>query len=485
MPLILPGNVATELAGTTYGVANSCRFNLADSAYMQKTQVAPTSQQKWTYSGWLKKCENSSSAHQVFFAAGTASDSIYFDFKFKTDDTLDIEMDSTTGGSTTALQTATTFLFRDPAAWYHVVVAVDSTQSTAADRSNLYVNGVKLTGPWAQEVYPPEDHNFGAFAADSIITVGRSATASNQYFNGYMAEVVFIDGTQYAASDFGEFDEDSPTIWKPKDVSGLTFGNNGFYLDFEDSSNLGNDANGGTDLSENNIVAADQATDTPTNNFCTINPLDNYYCGATLSEGNNSVVTGSSPYAQISSTLAVSAGKWYWEVKPSAGNYWLIGAASTPAISTTDHAGYSAYSNAIYFINGNNYVNNVSSAYAASYTTNDIISVALDLDNNKLYYAKNGDWGTGSGAWDSSTFDAAVGAITITAPASTTTGIYFPVVSDYWGSGTATFQCNFGGCPAFAISSGNADANSYGNFEYAVPSGFYAICTKNLAEFGG
>ena len=134
MPLILPGNVAAATAATTFAAANSCRFSLGDSPYMQKTQVAPTSQQKWTYSGWLKKIENTSSAHQVFFAAGTASDSIYFDFKFKTDDTLDIEMDSTTGGSTTALQTGTTFLFRDPAAWYHVVVAVDSTQSTAADR---------------------------------------------------------------------------------------------------------------------------------------------------------------------------------------------------------------------------------------------------------------------------------------------------------------------------------------------------------------
>ena len=218
-----------------------------------------------------------------------------------------------------------------------------------------------------------------------------------------------------------------------------------------------------------------------------MNPLDNYYCGATLSNGNDSLVTGSSPYAQISSTLAASAGKWYWEVKPTAGNYWLIGAASSPAISTSDHAGYSAYSNAVYYSNGNNYVNNVSSAYAASYTTNDIISVALDLDNNKLYYAKNGAWGTGSGAWDSTTFDAAVGAITITAPASTTTGIYFPVVSDYDGSGTATFQCNFGNgyFGTTAVASTNADDAGIGSFEYDVPTGFYALCTKNIKAYGG
>ena len=484
MPLILPGNVATELAGTTYDVANSCRFNLADSAYMEKTQVAPTSQQKWTYSGWLKKCENSSSAHQVFFAAGTASDSIYFDFKFKTDDTLDIEMDSTTGGSTTALQTATTFLFRDPAAWYHIVVAVDSTQGTAADRTNLYVNGVKLTGPWAQEVYPPEDHNFGAFAADSIITVGRSATASNQYFNGYMAEVVFIDGTQYAASDFGEFDEDSPTIWKPKDVSGLTFGNNGFYLDFEASANLGNDAKGGTDLSENNIAAVDQMTDTPTNNFCTINPLDNYFAGSTFSEGNCKIVTHSSNYSFNTGTFGLTAGKWYFEADcatAAGSNKNLVGISAVPSDATTNYLGEDAYMWGYYGNNGNSITGGSSSSYGDSYTDDDIIGVAIDLDNNKLYFAKNNTW---QNSGDPTSGATGTGALSITAVASTTSGAYFPAMGDYSSDSSTTWEINFGN-PVAALTSAANDANGYGNFEYAPPSGYISICTKNLGSDGG
>ena len=485
MPLILPGNVAAATAATTFDAANSCRFSLGDSPYMQKTQVAPTSQQKWTYSGWLKKIENTSSAHQVFFAAGTASDSIYFDFKFKTDDTLDIEMDSTTGGSTTALQTGTTFLFRDPAAWYHVVVAVDSTQSTAADRSNLYVNGVKLTGPWTQEVYPPEDHNFGAFAADSIITVGRSATASNQYFNGYMAEVVFIDGTQYAASDFGEFDEDSPSVWKPKDVSGLTFGNNGFYLDFEASDNLGNDVNGGTDLTETNLAATDQMTDSPTNNFPISNPLMHgaaNLTSTTHSQGNLIVTADSNAWRSAVATFGASAGKWYMECKfTTLGNAMpgVIGEKTIAEWGSTgcDHPGKCDLSVAYYSLSGIKIVEDTNSSYGDSFSTSDIIGTALDLDNGFVYFSKNNTW---QDSGDPTSGATGTGAITLP----TFAGTWFFMQGTGGNPTSAVCELNYGN-PAFALSSAESDANGYGSFEYAPPSGYLALCTINLGSDGG
>ena len=301
-----------------------------------------------------------------------------------------------------------------------------------------------------------------------------------------------IDGTVVAPSSFGEFDEDSPQIWKPKDVSGLTFGTNGFYLDFEDSSNLGNDANGGTDLTETNLAAADQAVDSPTNNFATLNPL--YMPTSTdpvFSEGNCQVVSqsASSKYFGGAATVGLTAGKWYWECKltnlNSAGS--LIGIHNNPAElvrNNYDLTTFIAYGHGLKEDGKHRYNTSgtqVIADYGDSYTDDDIIGVYLDLDNNLIYWAKNGaimDSGTGE-------------AIT----AVSTTGAYFPTVTDT-GTNAATWQLNFGGCSGFAVSSGNTDSNGYGNFEFSPNDGggssfdsaakdFLAICSANLGSDGG
>ena len=308
--------------------------------------------------------------------------------------------------------------------------------------------------------------------------------------DGYIAEAVMIDGLQLTAASFGEFDEDSPTIWKPKDVSGLTFGNNGFYLDFKDSANLGNDANGGTDFTETNLAATDQTTDTPTNNFCTMNPLDNFYVAATFSEGNNQIVIASGTKTYATGTMGVSAGKWYWEVEMdaysgSSDDYQAVGICDRVSTSNnTDSyaAGYPA--NFVYTSEGTFKESGTTNTIATvdSYAPNDIVGVALDLDNNKLYFSKNGTWqdsgdptsgATGTGAMD----------VIATSHASSS-GFYFPLIGSDTTARGATWKCNFGGSPAFTVSSGNADGNGYGNFEYAVPANYYSINTKNLAEYG-
>ena len=458
MAIILPANT---LSAGGFSVANSCRFNDGDSAELSISPSSSSNRKTWTLSMWVKRC-TLGQYYTLWRANGSGIDDY---FSFQNDDTLDWSFNSDGGFI------STNRLFRDVSAWYHFVLRMDSTNATAGDRQRLYVNGVEETSfSTDTQVSQDTDGNTNNSAATHRI----GASASSQYFDGYIAEVVLLDGTSAAPTEFGEFDEDSPTIWKPKDVSGLTFGTNGFYLDFKDSSNLGNNAgSGSSDFSESNLAAADQAVDSPTNNFCTINPLDNYYTGGTLSEGNCKIVTGSTPYGQIKSTFNVSSGKWFWEVKKVASNTnsAMIGVSGDTVTDATHGVGFPSAGMA-YRSNGNKETNNSGSSYGDTYANNDIIGVALNLDDSEIIFYKNGT------AQNSGT------ALSITAAASAPNGGYSPAVSAQDDDATGTFECNFGGCSAFTVSSGNADGNGYGNFEYAVPSGYYALCTKNLAEFG-
>ena len=303
---------------------------------------------------------------------------------------------------------------------------------------------------------------------------GSAALAG--YYDGYIAEAVLIDATQQANTDLGEFDEDS-NIWKPIDVSGLTFGTNGFYLDFEDSSNLGNDANGGTDFTEVNLAATDQSTDTCTNNFATLNPLLDVNAHPTYSEGNLIFQgTGSTNFA--GATIPVSSGKWYVEVKATTvnGSYPIIGVIDSQStmrrdstyfvgsdVSATNPSGFAVFSNGDIYHNGDNNFSNLTTTY----TSGDIIGMALDMDAspNTLGFYKNG-------------------ALEVTINLDTApSGAYMFATAVHSSASSGKGEFNFGS-PPFAISSGNTDGNGYGNFEYAVPSGYYSLNTKNLAEYG-
>jgi len=287
-----------------------------------------------------------------------------------------------------------------------------------------------------------------------------------------------IDGQALTPSSFGQTDTDTG-IWIPKAYTG-TYGTNGFYLKFADSSALGTDSSGnGNTFTVNNLTSIDQTTDTPTNNFCTMNPLDNYYFGGTFSEGNLKVVSGSSAFTYCSSNFAVSQGKWYIEAKydaTSTANYSRFGIGHKVSTSTSDNLGDET-GEAIYRPDGAIKVNNVeTTSWGSTWTTGDIIGIALDLDNNKLYFSKNGTFqASGNPATNTN-------GISITAPSSLSTGVYFFGFSDNDGSGTSTWLYNFGNPPYSANS--YTDGAGYGNFSYAVPSGYYSLCTKNLATFG-
>ena len=473
MAIIIPANSAAD---TAYEVANSCRFEDGDTAHFTRTTETPTNVDKYTFSVWVKRGNLGIANTKLFsIADGTYGEE---KLEFNVDDIIWRKTDPDDGCAD--YERYTDRKFRDSSAWYHILVAYDSSDGTAGDRMKMYINGVQETS-FSGSINPDLNENSHVNTASKTLYIGKFK-GTGQPFDGYMAEVAFVDGVAHAVTDFGEFDSDSPTIWKPKDISsGITWGNNGFWLDFEDSSALGNDVSGNNnDLTAVNLAAADQATDTPTNNFCTGNPI--YKMGtSTIAEGNCEI-SGTSDWQSLISTFGVSSGKWYAECKLSSGTnaqIGIVGETKVNSITTAQHIGASAGNpNIALHGSGNLYENTPGpgSSFSGTYTTGDIIGIALDMDNNKLYFSKGGAWATGSGAWDSTTFDAAVGNKNLS-----TTGITYFLGSS---PNSSTHQWNYGGCPTFAISSGNADADGYGNFEYAPPSGYFAICTKNLAEYG-
>jgi len=469
MPLILGTN---SIKDTGFDVANSLRFDDGSTDNLTKTFASASNRKTWTYSAWVKRSELSD--YGTFFVSRQDANNQAV-IRFVNDDTLDV-YDYVSDVFNWRLQLNRKF--RDVSAWYHIVISRDTTQATASDRVKIYVNGVQETS-FATSTYP--SLNYDGFINNTDPHSIGSGGANNMLFDGYMAEVCFIDGQQLDPTSFGEFDEDTG-IWKPIDVSGLTFGTNGFYLDFENSGSLGADVSGnGNNFTVNNLTSIDQTTDTPTNNYATLNPLDND-SNTTFSEGNTKFVTDSVERRPFYSTYGLTTGKWYWEVKGTVNTsvgYLMIGIAGSNN-TATEPLGNNLYDYSYRPDSGNIYNNSSLSSYGNTFTDNDIIGIALDLDNNKLYFSKNG---TFQNSGDPTSGATGTGAVSITDPSSTDKGCYIPSASDFWTGGGITGFFNFGN-PAFTISSGNSDGNGKGNFEYAVPSGYFALCTSNLAEHG-
>jgi len=459
---------ANSAVGGGYDVANSCRFNDGSSDYLNKTFGTPGGGiYKWTYSFWVKRSSLGEKAITAPYYSGSFNGII----RFTSGDALEV-YDYRSG---MILQKITSRLFRDLSAWYHIVVSNDN--SVASPETEIYVNGVKETSFSTTNEYSQNETN--SFNNDYPNYIGQTG-ASSQYFDGYISEFVYIDGTALDPTSFGEFDEDSG-IWKPIDVSGLTFGTNGFYLDFEDSSALGNDVSGNNnDFTANNLTAIDQSTDTCTNNFATLNPL----CTGsliTLSEGNlKATGNNASDSSTTTATIGITSGKFYWEAKivnvvsgyPYLGIYEdfdslvqgnLQGQANGTRVMT------------VYVVGGGTTLFKPGTDLSITAPANDnIIMFAVDKDNNKFYMGVNGSWYNSGDPTSGATGTGSLADLDAN-------GVVMFGSHNYNNSAT---ELNFGS-PSFAISSGNTDADGYGNFEYAVPSGYYALCTKNLGAYGG
>ena len=493
---------ANTLEDDSYSISNSCRFN-GSNTEMEDTLGTPTNIKKFTISLWFKRSAlyaNISTGQSLISCYRGAKSNPFGALNFGGND--EIEFFGFDDENTTVMNLQSSHgRFKDPSAWYHVVYAVDTTQSTDTNRVKIYVNGVQETS-FSVSTYPSQNKDLAWNQSSTVHYIGHYQYTNATWMNGYEAEFAFIDGTQYAASNFGETNDNG--VWVPKEFKDdVTFGNNGYYLEFKQTGTSQNSSGIGADTSGNdrhfavsNLAAIDVTVDTPTNNFCTLNPLDN---NEVPNGGNHIYAEGNTKFTATAGnndtsvqgtncTMAVANGKWYWEAEidvvgpnyPGAG----ILAAESHKISSIQNgyawnAAVSAYGYQ-YLADGQigNSDSSTSSGWSAWNTAGKILMFALDMDNNKIYYGQNGTWDNSGDPTSGST---GTGAQSVNSSFS-----YFPHfhLRAYDGSTSpGVFLVNFGN-PSFSISSGNSDANGYGNFEYAPPSGYYSLCTKNLAEFG-
>ena len=473
MPIIIPGN---RLASTGYAIDQSIRFNSADSAYMSRTPSSTGNRKTFTSSFWVKlgdltDCSlpmpsvSQSANYGAFLSSGIIQFFIYYT------------------GSSWQGQLYTNRVFRDPSAWYHFVIVVDTTQAISTERVRIYINGQRETS-FSTENYPNQNQDTDWNNSGEAMGVGvNAASFSGSFGEYYAAEMHYLDGYAYGPEYFGETNDSG--IWIPKEYTG-SYGTNGFKIDGRDSSDLGDDESGnGNDFTTSGLASHDQVLDSPTNNFAVMNPLADYYANHTFKNGNLELLTSTTTnqYTYSINNIGMSSGKWYAEMYVgSIAGQCLIGISDRQSQGGTHYLGSQSYEYSWYSYNGKSINGGTQSTFASTYTTNDIIGVALDLDNSKLYFSKNGSF-VNSG--DPTSGSTGTGAISITAVGSTQNGHYFFAVGDYSNAGQITVYWNFGQEGTFAgntTAGGNSDSNGVGNFKYSVPSGYLALCTKNLGS---
>jgi hypothetical protein len=453
-----------------YQISRSVRLRSSASAYFNKTLTTPTNNKIWTYSVWVKKARPTSNYDSLF----SVSDSKVFRFGNTGSDFILNFIDTNTGWFFT-----TTQVFRDPSAWMHLVLVIDTTDATAGNRTKVYVNGIQVTAFSAKT--DPSQNAASSFNTTVAHYIGQ-APASGHYFDGYMTEINFIDGQALTPSSFGETN-DITGVWQPKKYGG-TYGTNGFYLNFSDNSNntaatIGKDYSGnGNNWTPNNIsvtagVTYDSMTDVPTltsataANYCTWNPIDKG--SVTVTNGNLSAVA-TADVAALRGTMGLpQSGKWYWETTLSAQGYGTgLGIADNACPISNFNAGstqsrtfqWGSFSGGVTLYGTNQSVlSGTSWAGASQVAANDVVMIAVDMDNGSMWVGKNGTWFNSSGTANPATN---------TDPRWTglTGTTWFPVYASYGTGSPPTANANFGQQP----------------FTYTPPTGFVALNTQNLPE---
>ena len=461
------GSVSTA----SYEIDNSLKFEPDNSEYIYRTPSSAGNRKTWTLSFWLKRTELGASM-RIFEAwdGSTGTSALFTD--------ADLFILDLNAGSNYFTSSA---VFRDTSAWYHFVIRVDTTQGTASERARVYVNGSELAGSWNSNIGQNTDLTWNQNVAHNFARFHNG----DSYVSGYYAEIINVDGTSLAPTAFGEVDSASG-IWKPIDAS-PTYGTNGFKLEFKTAGGLGADTSGnGHTWSLNAIAAADQATDTPTNNFCTINPLIPYY--GSVSEGATKwlhTASGDGWESFVATMGAGTSGKWYAEFKfvdSDNDNFIGICPIDDPDLNRgADHFAFYGSDTSLdesvgyYASNGQRYIGGGGSAYGNTWARTNIMSIAVDMDNGKLYFAKDGVWQNSGDPTSGATGTGALDVRGATKPQSLGASNY---------TSGEDILANYGGFTTISISSPASDANGYGTFEYAPPTGYYALCTKNLAEYG-
>jgi len=447
-----------------YPVANSLRFNSGSSDSLTRTLSTTSNRQIFTWSSWVKRDKLNTGTDQFLFSSSnfnTGSNTFTLNIILRSSgsDQLAVGLENSVSGTDGLRQT--TQVFRDISAWYHIVAAIDTTQATASNRIKVYVNGSEVTS-FANNTNPTQNANVDINQSGQTPYVGAFLLNSTpqRFFSGYQSEVNFIDGQALTPSSFGQTDS-ATGIWTPKPYYG-TFGTNGFYLKFANSAALGTDSSGNANtFTVNNLTSVDQSTDTPTNNFATFLTLNDWNGKSssqpTISEGNLKFSGSGGWLGEQVSSIAISTGKWFWEITPTTVGlsnltFGIVNSNNINENGTrTGSYGYAS--------SGEKWNGATNTAYGATWTANDVIGVAFDATNGTLIFYKNG-----------SSQGTAFTGITSTS--------YNAWFMTYNSVGTVNF-----GSPVVS-SNGYTDAAGFGNFSYAVPSGYYALCTKNLATYG-
>ena len=447
------------------------------STYLTRTLGTPTNNKKWTLSAWIKKGHIGGDINTLFSAGGDSSNyqQIWSNYS-----SGQLQYYSQVSGGSALGSFRLSNRLRDVSGWYNLVISFDSANVTDSERLKIYINGNQEldTSVGGDLTYPTQNQ---ASLINSAIehTIGKDSYRNASYLDSSVSHLHFIDGTAYDASYFGETDATTGE-WKIKTSPSVTYGTNGFFIlkdgnsVTDQSPNTNNFTVGGGTLTK--------TEDSPDNVFATMNPLDNFWAGGTFTNGNNTIATGSSTASYSTGTLGVNTGKFYWEVKVSSlpSDVSLIGIASELTTSNSKTLGTNATDYAVYSYNGNKINGGNSSSYGNSFTLNDIISVALDVTNSKLYFRKNNDAWMNSGNPESGS--TGTGAISIASSSTTPTGFYFPSVGDWSMSNSLGFQINFGNgyFGTTAVSSAGTNASGNGIFEFDCPTGFTALSTKGL-----
>ena len=436
----------TESGFYPYEIGQSCRFSEDNSESFSRAPSSAGDKKTYTMSLWVKRTDITSSA---LFSSGTSGTeltqlSIQGDgnlrFRDRSDDNL---------------RKDTTALLRDLGAWYHIVCAVDVTQASNSNRVKIYINGTLQTAFDIDDTFSNRNTYINRTGGNGMV-IGRRAYDTGSHFDGYMAEVHFIDGTQVTADSFGETKEG---VWIPKAYTG-SYGTNGFYLKFDQTgtgtasaSTIGADSSGNNNhLTSTNLSANDSnIPDSPTNNFCTMNPLALSNTGsADFKIGNTKITLADNEEAF--GTVGVSSGKWYFELdhqsSASSNNKIAVGIADADAPNNNEQVNYGHQ--------------------ATTWGVGDIISVAVDVDNETITFRKN------NVAIETDTDWSSKGWTTIV-----------PILTSGNSAGDETGMLNFGGDSSFntnQTAQGNSDENGHGDFYYTPPSGYLALCSANLPE---
>jgi len=475
----LLAGAGAQSSDSTHTIDQSIRFNDADNPALSKTFSGAGTEETWTFSCWIKLGVKTSNGRRMIFSAGSAG-SNYGGAELGStgDDSLEFY---NYASSSYAWRLVTTQQFRDHSAWYHLVFVSDTTNAVSTERARIYVNGQRVTD-FSTASYPSLNYANNFWMGTTEHDIGTSIFTTMN-FDGYMAEIVNIDGTATDCNSFAEFNDSG--IWVPKDVSGLTFGTNGFHIDGRDSADLGDDESGqGNDFSSSGLAAHDQVSDTPNNNFCVLNPISSSGLAASGElTGGNLAIIGNIDYIDATVPFPTS-GKWYYELcmvsktqsNWNAGNHYFRDIVDNfPDSNFTDYITTNFYHGSNFY-SSSNWTDGDFWTNSNNPSAGDIYGFAWDSDNKKIWLAKNNTYfGSGNPAGNSGTPLGSGG----------TAGVEY-VVTMY--SSTGQFMTlNFGQDDTFngAKTSGSAsasDGNGNGKFYYAPPTGFLALCTKNLGS---